>query len=551
MAPVIRNTLVVVILLVSVPHPGHAAGEETLPSFHWSYPLLDQLRLRGYFTSLFISHRPFTRGAIAAELRRARSDIDAGRRQPSQAEQALLDLLAAEFRPELDELSGAAAPNRLKLDLIGTLDAVSRPHALERSDLVYYGINPMSGGTKPREAIRSTVSVGLGDHLALCHSLRADRNLKDDPAYIGKGFRGFNAYAEQAYVQGTFRPVHFTLGRDFLVLGSGKSGNLLLSDNARTFDLYRVDLTASFVRFTAFGIALDDVPLDTVIVRGQGPVNTAKRFINGHRLDFRLAQWGSVGVSEVIIYGGPRRTFELAFINPVNFYHGEQLNDESLGRTGSELASLDIDLFPVPRLELFGELLIDDVKIERVNTADLEPNKVGLLIGGQYADPFGLDGVSVRAEYVRVANRTYNTLFNEWERFVHRNRPIGYFLGNNVDRLDLAASGWAGRTMFVSGSYEYTRQGRDNITSLYNTDYLNVPSVDVGYTEPFPFGPVQRTHALNLGVRYVPSVDVQFRVDVRLAHVTDFGFAPGVVKNQVQSFRVGVWFNYDRIVGWE
>lgn len=548
MAPVIRNAVLALILLVCIPSQSAATGEETLPPFHWSYRLLDHLRLRGYLTELFISNRPFTRGAVARSLRRIQSDIDDGRRQPSQVDTRLLHSLTDEFRAELDELSGVTAPHRLKLGLTGTLDVVHRPRALERSDLIYYGV--VHGGTRAREAVWSKISVGLGEHLGLYHSLRADRNLKDDPAYIGKEFRGFNAYTEQAYVQGTFHPVHFKLGRDFLVLGPGKSGKLLFSDNARTFDLYSVDLTASFVKFTAFGIALDDVPLDTVIVRGQGPINTAKRFINGHRLDFRLSRWGSIGVSEVILYGGPRRSFELVFINPVNFYHGEQLNDESLGRTGSELALLDIDLFPAPGIELFGELLLDDVKIERVNTSDLEPNKIGLLIGAQYANPFGRDGVGVRAEYTRVANRTYNTLFNEWERFLHRRRPIAYFLGNNFDRFEITGSGWGARTVFITGGYEYTRQGRDNIASPYNTDYLNLSSVDQGYRESFPFGPVQRTHAMNLAVQYMPSAALRFSIEARVAHVKNFGFTPGVVKTQLQLFRAGVLFNYDRMMGW-
>lgn len=541
--------LCTLILLTSIPQQSAATLEETLPSFHWSYRLLDQLRLRGYFTDLFISNRPFTRGEIARSVGRIRSEIDAGRRQPSPAEAGLLDQLTAEFRPELNELSGTTEPNRLKLGLTGTLDLVHRSHDLERSDLIYYGV--LHAGTKAREAIRSKISIGLGDHLTLYHSLRIDRNLTDDPAYVGRVFKRLAALTEQAYIQGRFSRIHFKFGRDFLVLGSGKSGKLLLSDNSRPFDLYSIDLTASFIKFTAFGIALDDVPLDSVVARGQGPVNTAKRFINGHRLDLRLGRWGSVGVSEVIIYGGPRRSFELAFVNPVNFYHGEQINDESLGRPGNELASIDIDLFPTTGAELFGELLIDDVKIERVNTSDLEPSKIGYLVGAQYANPLGLDGLEVRAEYTRMANRTYSVLFNDWERFLHRHRPIGYFLGNNFDRLELMGSGWPARTVFVSGSYEYSRQGQDNITSPYNLDYLNVASVDQGYHEAFPFGPVQRTHAMNLCVQYVPSTALRFQVDARVAHVKDFGFTPGVVKNQLQLFRAGVFVNYDRIMGWK
>ena len=534
---------------MSLPCQSHATLEETIPTYHWAYPLLDQLRLRGYFTTLFISNRPFTRGEIARSLHAIQANIDTGDRQPSRTESWLLDQLTAEFRDELEELAGDIRPNRLKLGIIGTLDGLHRSDDLERIDLIHYGVS--QAGTRVREGLRSRISFGVGDHLTLYHTLRFDRNLKDDPTYIGKFFKGFAGFTEQAYLQGRYGRIRFKIGRDYMSFGPGKSGGLLLSDNTRTFDHYSADVSAAFVKFTAFGIQLDDVVADSVaiIVRGQGSVNTAKRFINGHRLDIRLSHWAKIGVSELVLYGGPQRNFELAYVNPVNFYHGVTLNDEeTLGRPANTLGTIDIDLFPAEGVEIFGEFLIDDIKLEKADASDLEPNKLGFIVGAQYANPFGLDGIQLRTEYTRVSNRTYNILFNEWERFLHRNRPIAHFLGNNFDRFEIGGSGWGMRKIFAAANYEYTRQGQDNINTPYNTDYLNF-TVDQSYSESFPFGPVQRTHALNVSIQFVPSIDIRFQTDLRLAHVKNFAFT-GVNRNQVQLFRVGVFVNYDRIIGW-
>lgn len=526
-----------------------ATLEETLPTFHWSYRLLDELRLRGYLTDLFILRRPFTRGEIARSLLAVRRDIETGRREISPTERGLLNQLDEEFKDELDELAGIMPPYRLKIGATADIDGVNRSKDLERDDLIHIGV--LQAGTRFREALRSKISFGIGDRLTFYYGFRFDRNLTDDPRFIGKKFRGNAAMTELAYVQGRYGPAHFKVGRDNLVFGSGKSAHLLLSDNARTFDMYSADITAGFVKFTAFGIQLDDVPLDTVIVRGRGPVNTAKRYINGHRLDLRLGRWGGVGLSELVIYGGPTRTFELAYVNPINFYHGATLNDEdTLGRPANTLGSIDFTVFPVQKLELFGEFLIDDVKIEKKNLSDLEPDKFAFMGGVQYANPLGLDGIEVRTEYTRVANRTYNVLFNPWERFLHRNRPIAHFLGNNFDRFEIGGSGWGAPSVFVAASYEFLRQGQDTIDSPYNTDYLSVPDISAGYDEPFPFGIVQRTHALNVSLEYVPSIDVRVHADLRVAHVNNFAFTPGDDRNQIQMLRIGVFFNYDRIVGW-
>lgn len=538
-----------VTLLLGGAPPASAAQEETLPAFHWSYAVIDHLRLRGYFHDLFLSQRPFTRGTIARSLLRVQQDVDASRIQPSRSDRWLLDQLDREFVDERQQLSDSTATYWLKTGFFGTLDGVYNAPELAGSGLVHYGL--LRAGARAREGVRYTFSLGLGTHWTLYNVTRFDRNLIDDPTYVGKQFKGTTGFTEQAYVQTQYGPVRFKLGRDFLSLGPGKSGHLTLSNNAGAFDLYQVEFAASFLKFTAFGAQLDETATDSLFVPGQGPANPAHRFLNGHRLDIKIGRWAQIGLTELVLYGGLRRSFELAYVNPVNFYHSVALNDEAaLGRPANVLASVDLALFPVKNVKLYSELLIDDVKVEKVNLSDLEPNRIGLIAGLSYANPLGLGGFNLHTEYARVSNRTYNVYFNDWERYLHRNRPTGYFLGNNVDRFEIGGEGWVTRGLHLASSYEHLRQGKDNINSPYNTDYLNVPSIDLGYSEPFPFGPVQRTHALNLSIKFVPSIDIRVQADLRLAKVTNFAFT-GVNRNQVQLFKVGVSLNYDHIWKWK
>jgi hypothetical protein len=47
-------------------------------------------------------------------------------------------------------------------------------------------------------------------------------------------------------------------------------------------------------------------------------------------------------------------------------------------------------------------LLIDDFQVETKVPGDLEPDEFGFLVGGQWADPGGVDGITLGAEYVQV-----------------------------------------------------------------------------------------------------------------------------------------------------
>ncbi|SVC02511.1 uncharacterized protein METZ01_LOCUS255365, partial [marine metagenome] len=53
----------------------------------------------------------------------------------------------------------------------------------------------------------------------------------------------------------------------------------------------------------------------------------------------------------------------------------------------------------------------------------------------------------------------------------------------------------------------------------------------------------------NLSIHFAPSIDIRFQTDLRIAHVKNFAFT-GVSRTQVQMFRVGVFFNYDRFFSW-
>ncbi|MBL7073904.1 hypothetical protein ISS37_01515 [candidate division KSB1 bacterium] len=454
---------------------------ETLPTYHWAYGHLDELRTRGYFSDLFVLNKPYTRGEVALGLLEIQEAIDLSRHFPTREEQWLIDRLQEEFRPEIEELKSDEGVT-VKLG------------ALIEGD----GNVIREGGTTFRSRARSKIGVMAGEHLVVFNGMILDPYLADDATYIGKRWRDMAAYTEQAYLFYRGKYVGIKLGRDFLKWGSGRSGNLLISDHSRPFDLLLLQGRTRLMGFTFFTAELDTR-------------DGARRYLAAHRLDLALSPKLNLGFTEVILYGGDNRTLELRYLNPFLLFHGVQNNDP--GAAGNTLGCIDFDFFPRPNFEFYGEFLVDDFQVDKKEPGDLEPNELGWLVGFQWADFLGVGGSNLGIEYTGVTNRTYNTP-NRWEKFLHRNRPIGYFLGNDFDRWQVRVGKWMSPLFKTSVEVVKTRRGEGRVEADWDTPWLDY-TVAEGYHEDFPFGIVERTWTIRVMALYQPSanLNVSFQLD--------------------------------------
>lgn len=112
---------------------------------------------------------------------------------------------------------------------------------------------------------------------------------------------------------------------------------------------------------------------------------------------------------------------------------------------------------------------------------DLEPNEIGWLIGSQYADPFHIEGLTLSAEYVRIANRTYKTPF-PWERFSYRRKPLGYPLGTDLEYFQLGIEKWFGPKWIVKTKFSVLNKGEGGIFSAWDEPWMNY-TIEQGYHE--------------------------------------------------------------------
>ena len=462
-----RFLLLVIVFFFIILFPAQSTTLETIPLYHWSYEYIDELILRGYLPELNPSLRPYSKKTLVASLQ----NIDIPDQDYLSREMA--NILIREF--DIESYRGLHAGILARQDIKAT-DL--------KTDLRGYAV--------------SKLGYSFGDKLIFYNGMRLDQNLQDDSLYTGALWRGFSGYTEQAYLAVEIGPLSLRFGRDWQRWGPGRNASLLLSDNTKPFDMGALTAAGDRIAFTSVVMQLDAVMIDentNTISLEEGTLH--RRFLSAHRLDWHISDKLRVGAAEAVLYGGENRTFELQFLNPLIFYHGEQENADIEGNT---LVSADFSYFPAQSWHIYGEFLADDIQFDRKKSSDLEPPEIGWLIGIAKAGIWGLERFSFRIEYSGVTNRTYNTLQSE-QKYLHQNYCIGHKDGNDFDSWNCSFYYWHNPRLRYEFDFEFIRNGEASVYAPFDTSFYAV-AVSQGYSESFPTGIVEYTMTPSLSIWY-------------------------------------------------
>ena len=148
-------------------------------------------------------------------------------------------------------------------------------------------------------------------------------------------------------------------------------------------------------------------------------------------------------------------------------------------------------------------------------------------------------------EYVHIRNRMYKTL-NSWEWWVHRNRPLGYYLGSDLDNLQLDASHWIRPNWWLKLQYNHLRRGEGRMSKPYDMPWMDC-TVEQGYHEKFPTGVVEETGRIELQLMYHPHVACRVTAELVYQEMKNVNNVAGQ-KDSEWSFRLGVWWSWNKIL---
>jgi hypothetical protein len=206
----------------------------------------------------------------------------------------------------------------------------------------------------------------------------------------------------------------------------------------------------------------------------------------GHRLDINLHSRFRVGFTETVLFGGEGRPPELYYLNPLQFFHGAQLNE---GEDDNTILGIDFMYLPGGGIGIYGQFIVDDFQIDDQSQGDQEPNELGYMFGIYRAGLRASFIPDIKLEYVRLTNRTYHQR-DPANRYLYRNKLIGHPLGPDADSISVNLKFWPDNLFSAELELAYRRKGEGSIHAPWNEPWL-VASGD--YSEPFPSGIVEKS----------------------------------------------------------
>jgi len=313
-----------------------------------------------------------------------------------------------------------------------------------------------------------------------------DRAKAIDPDYTGKKWRGLAGDIETAGIYFKKNDLAITLGRQRVFWGP-QPINLILSETAEPLDLLSARYCKGRLRFSFLFARLDESRPDSVdFLRLSDRTFYDNRYLVGHRIDITLHRSFRLGLFETTLFGGEGRSPELYYLNPLQFFHTAQLNEDEDDNT---ILGLDFTYLPWPGFVIYGQLIIDDFQIDRREQGDQEPDEYGLMAGIFKAGRAGSYSPDLKLEYVRITNRTYHQR-DPRNRYLFRNKLLGHPLGPDADSLSLAVRFWPSARLYSEWEFGFCRHGEGSIYRPWDEPWQEIEGK---YDEPFPTGVVEKS----------------------------------------------------------
>ncbi len=333
------------------------------------------------------------------------------------------------------------------------------------------------------ESIRGGFLARANKNISVYASYLLDERLAKSEYYSGKVWRGLAGEVETAMAVYQGSGFDIIAGRFGSSWGPSRQ-SLILSETARPMDGIQIRSEWGKFRFT-----YQFAKLNRVFSITENQTGYINRYFAGHRIAFKTNDNLHFSIFETIIYGGAGRSIELAYLNPLMFFHAFQLNENYDDNT---FLGFDFTWFLNNQHKFYGQFLIDDFQIDSEVRGDNEPNEIGILLGINSIDLFDL--FDLQAEYLKITNRTYNQIYTR-NRYENRGELIGHPFGPDGDCLSLSFIRWFKDNKKAFFDLVYQRKGEGRYDDIWTEPWLDTDN----YSESFPTGVVEKSFSTSIG----------------------------------------------------
>ena len=199
-----------------------------------------------------------------------------------------------------------------------------------------------------------------------------------------------------------------------------------------------------------------------------------KKYLALHHLSFDVTNNFNIGVFESEVSGGPGRGLEIQYLNPVIFYRAIE---QQVGSADNALLGLDFKWNIKHRAQLYGQLVLDELKVKEVLAGNgWWANKQAIQLGGKLLDVAGVRNLDLQLEFNYIRPYTYQHE-TEYTNYQHYQQPLAHPMGANLTEVLGIVSYQPLPRLNVVGKFFYTVQGLDALATTataYNNNGGNV-----------------------------------------------------------------------------
>ena len=257
--------------------------------------------------------------------------------------------------------------------------------------------------------------------------------------------------------------------------GAPNLSGLIISDNPYTYDHINFAYSTKKFRFSMLYSRLEDKKFGREFMNEDSTYRDfvdVNRHIMGHRIDIHFTNNFQIALTEVAVYGGEDREFEMAFANPMTFYYGAQRN-ENKGMSG--LWSIDLFYKPISKLSIYSQFLIDDIIVNNdpgINDRKRYPDRFAMMVSMRAGDLL-INGLNLDLSYIKVWNDTYQSR-RTWENYHYEGLGLGY-PDVGCEEIHLKIGHWNLYPVYISNEIVVGRYGSTSISDIFLLEKREFP----------------------------------------------------------------------------
>ena len=442
--------IAVFLILCALPSlPSRAAVSTNVPLDHWSYDAVEKLANYGLIDGAMLATKPLSRLEMARHVAQAKDTLEQTEDAP-EILTAIVERLTREYQAELVQIGvldgsydGKTGLKPLEDPYVKYLYATHKPDLENRRGDVFQEGSNYRAGFASRGTYLDTFAYYL------------------HPEYAGAAEGDNDVDLIEGYGKAQLGALELEAGRDSLWWGPGHHGSILMSNNARPFDMLKISNPQPILLPWIFR-ALGPVKAEWFLARLEADRDFPHANLSGIRLNIKPHPLVELGASRVVMFGGHGRPgldfFD--YVTPFVAAHEQPENNQLAGFDGSVLV-------PLPKNGLLRSIkLYADAAGE--DEAGLMPTKWGDLLGVQFNDILKTGRTDFRIEYADDIVPGYPSVFYTHSMYTsgytYDGRVIGHFMGPESRDLFMQVSHYLRDDLILDLAYDRQTHGMDDGT---------------------------------------------------------------------------------------